>query len=76
MRQIFSKCREWEKERRGRLNKSFTALSKLLPCYDPSLPLSKITILEKSASYIEELQLKVKDLLSSDTTQKTERKST
>lgn len=71
---VFSKCREWEKERRGRFNKSFSTLSKLLPCYEPSLSLSKLTILEKAAAYIEELQLKVKDLLSSSSTEKTERK--
>lgn len=69
-----SKCREWEKDRRDRLNKSFVALSKLLPCYDPSVPLSRINILEKSASYIEELQVKVKDLLSPENVNKAERK--
>lgn len=42
----------------------------MLPCYDPSLSLSKITILEKAASYIEELQQKVKDLLSPESVEK------
>lgn len=69
-----SKCREWEKDRRERQTKSFVALSKLLPCYDPSVPLSRINILEKAASYIEELQGKVKDFLSSETSNKAERK--
>lgn len=69
-----SKCREWEKDRRERLTKSFIALSKLLPCYDPSIPLSRINILDKAASYIEELQAKVKDFLSSETVNKAERK--
>lgn len=69
-----SKCREWEKDRRDRLNRGFAALGKVLPCYDPSLPLSKINILEKAASYIEELQDKVKDLLSTESVNKVERK--
>lgn len=69
-----SKCREWEKDRRERLTKSFVALSKLLPCYDPSIPLSRINILEKAASFIEELQSKVKEFLSSETINKAERK--
>lgn len=69
-----SKCREWEKDRRDRLNKSFVALSKLLPCYDPSITLSRINILEKAASHIEELQIKVKDFLSSEGVNKAERK--
>lgn len=68
-----SKCREWEKDRRERLTKSFVALSKLLPCYDPSIPLSRINILDKAASYIEELQVKVKEVLSSETVNKAER---
>lgn len=71
-----SKCREWEKDRRDRLNKSFVILSKLLPCYDPSVPLSRISILDKAAAYIEELQAKVKDVLSSETVNKVERKHT
>lgn len=68
-----SKCREWEKDRRERLTKSFVALSKLLPCYDPSIPLSRINILDKAAAYIEELQVKVKEVLSSETINKAER---
>ncbi|RZB40490.1 proteoglycan 4-like, partial [Asbolus verrucosus] len=50
------KCREWEKERRNRLNEAFNALCKLLPCYDPSINTSKIDILRNAAGYIEELQ--------------------
>lgn len=69
----FSKCRVWEKERRGRLNQCFTTLSKVLPCYDPSVTLSKIQILEKATSHIQELEAKVKDLLSSESLDKTGR---
>ncbi|KAI4460984.1 helix-loop-helix dna-binding domain [Holotrichia oblita] len=58
-----SKCREWEKDRRERLKKGFTSLCKILPCYEPSLTLSKIEILQKAQSYIEELQTQIKELL-------------
>ncbi|XP_064211311.1 mucin-2 [Tribolium castaneum] len=61
-----SKCREWEKERRNRLNEAFATLCKLLPCYDPATNVSKIDILRNAASYIEELQTKVKTLVSQD----------
>ncbi|KAK9710240.1 Helix-loop-helix DNA-binding domain [Popillia japonica] len=58
-----SKCREWEKDRRERLKKGFTSLCKILPCYEPSLTLSKIEILQKAQSYIEELQTQIKELV-------------
>lgn len=59
-----SKNREWEKERRNRLNEAFATLCKLLPCYDPATNLTKIDILRNAASYIAELQTKIKDLVS------------
>ncbi|KAH0821588.1 hypothetical protein GEV33_001203 [Tenebrio molitor] len=71
-----SKCREWEKERRNRLNEAFTTLCKLLPCYDPSINTSKIDILRNAATYIEELQTKIKSLMSEnndDSAQKVKR---
>ncbi|XP_022901295.2 SUN domain-containing protein 2-like [Onthophagus taurus] len=61
-----SKCREWEKDRRNRLNNSFSELSKKLPCYQPSLNISKIEILQKAAGYIDELDTQVKDLLANN----------
>ncbi|GLV38305.1 hypothetical protein CBL_05235 [Carabus blaptoides fortunei] len=61
-----SKCREWERERRDRLKTCFTALGRLLPCYDPSVVLSKLEILQRAAAYIEELQRKNKDLVLGD----------
>lgn len=54
----------WERERRDRLKSCFAALAKLLPCYDPSSPLSKIEILQRAAALIGELQRKNKELLS------------
>ncbi|KAJ3642870.1 hypothetical protein Zmor_025619 [Zophobas morio] len=59
-----SKCREWEKERRNRLNDAFATLSKVLPCYDPAVNVSKIDILKNAATHIEELQAKLKTLMS------------
>ncbi|XP_044272170.1 probable serine/threonine-protein kinase nek3 [Tribolium madens] len=61
-----SKCREWEKERRNRLNEAFATLCKLLPCYDPATNLSKIDILRNATTYIEELQVKIKTFISKD----------
>ena len=61
---VFSKCREWEKERRNRLNDAFATLSKVLPCYDPAVNVSKIDILKNAATHIEELQAKLKTLMS------------
>lgn len=49
----------WEKERRNRLNIAFDNLGKLLPCFDPSIKLSKIEILEKATTFINELDTKV-----------------
>ncbi|KAF2895423.1 hypothetical protein ILUMI_10751 [Ignelater luminosus] len=68
------KCRVWEKVRRDKLKKCFVNLSKLLPNYDPSLTLSNIEILQKAAVYIEELQQKLKDVLTGEEgVKKTER---
>ncbi|XP_055708155.1 uncharacterized protein LOC129804649 [Phlebotomus papatasi] len=58
--------KEWEKDRRDRLNKTFDNLAKKLPQYDPSSPFSKIEILQKTITFIEELQTKQKDLLQSE----------
>ncbi|GJQ87563.1 hypothetical protein Trydic_g4830 [Trypoxylus dichotomus] len=63
-----SKCREWEKDRRERLKKGFASLSKVLPCYEPSITLSKIEILQKAQAYIEELQIQIKELLDGKST--------
>lgn len=62
----------WEKVRRDKLKKSFITLSKLLPNYDPSLTLSNIEILQKATGYIEELQQKLKDVLTGEGVKKTE----
>ncbi|KAF6209768.1 hypothetical protein GE061_015518 [Apolygus lucorum] len=50
------KSREWEKERRDKLNVGFNDLSKLLPEHDPSISLSKMDILRKAAEFIRQLQ--------------------
>uniref|UniRef100_A0A0A9YTV5 BHLH domain-containing protein n=2 Tax=Lygus hesperus TaxID=30085 RepID=A0A0A9YTV5_LYGHE len=50
------KSREWEKERRDKLNVGFNDLSKLLPDHDPSISLSKMDILRKAAEFIRQLQ--------------------
>uniref|UniRef100_A0A1B0CA58 BHLH domain-containing protein n=1 Tax=Lutzomyia longipalpis TaxID=7200 RepID=A0A1B0CA58_LUTLO len=55
--------REWEKDRRDRLNKTFDSLAKKLPQYDPSSPFSKIEILQKTIAFIEELQEKQNELM-------------
>ncbi|KAF5298912.1 hypothetical protein FQR65_LT09565 [Abscondita terminalis] len=66
-----SKCREWEKIRRDKLNSGFTVLSKLLPSHDPSLTWSKVDILQKASQYIEELQVKLKNVLTNEGVNKT-----
>lgn len=68
-----SKCRKWEKERRDRLKEEFSNLAKTLPCYDPSINICKIDILQKAASSIQELQDRIEHLLSSDTDKKSEK---
>ena len=50
------KCKDWERDRRERLNQSFYELSRLLPDHDPTLPLSKLDIITKATSYIKHLQ--------------------
>ncbi|XP_018320327.1 putative uncharacterized protein DDB_G0282133 isoform X2 [Agrilus planipennis] len=61
-----NKSREWEKDRRTRINDAFTSLSKLLPCYDPSRTLSKINILKQAAAFIEELQEKINSFINNN----------
>ncbi|KAK4876475.1 hypothetical protein RN001_012897 [Aquatica leii] len=68
-----NKYREWEKIRRDKLNSSFTVLSKLLPNHDPSLNWSKLDILQKASQYIEELQVKLKNVLTTEGVNKTKR---
>ncbi|VEN47445.1 unnamed protein product, partial [Callosobruchus maculatus] len=59
-----SKCREWEKERRNRVNEAFVSLAKVLPNYDPSVNLPKIDILLKAKTAIVELQAQVASIVS------------
>ncbi|XP_077291080.1 uncharacterized protein LOC143914662 [Arctopsyche grandis] len=59
-----SKTRIYEQERRNRICKEFTALVKILPSTSPSS--SRILILQQSAKYIKELQLKNEELLEND----------
>lgn len=61
--EFIRKNKEWEKDRRNRLNTAFETLAKLLPKYDPSAPFSKIEILQRSILYVEELQKKYKEIL-------------
>ncbi|KAF5271860.1 hypothetical protein FQA39_LY08000 [Lamprigera yunnana] len=68
-----SKCREWEKIRRDKLNTGFSCLSKLLPNHDPSLTWSKLYILQRASQYIEELQVKLKNVLTAEGITKTRR---
>ncbi|KAG8222423.1 hypothetical protein J437_LFUL008420 [Ladona fulva] len=58
-----SKYREWERERRERLNVSFNDLGSLLPNHDPAVVTSKVDILQKSAAYIRDLKKENSDLL-------------
>ncbi|XP_071446344.1 serine-rich adhesin for platelets-like [Hetaerina americana] len=57
------KYREWERERRERLNVSFNDLGSLLPNHDPAISTSKVDILQKSAAYIRDLKKENSDLL-------------
>ncbi|XP_031350470.1 nuclear pore complex protein DDB_G0274915-like [Photinus pyralis] len=67
------KCREWEKIRRDKLNNAFSVLSKLLPNHDPALTWSKVDILHRATEYIEELQVKLKNVLTTEGVNKTKR---
>ncbi|XP_044734054.1 mucin-5AC-like isoform X2 [Chrysoperla carnea] len=60
------KCRQWERERRNRLKTQFNGLSKVLPSYDPSVPLSKSDILKGATSYIKELQTLKQKVINGD----------
>lgn len=62
----FKKSSEWERNRRDRLNESFLALSRLLPTYDESKPLSKIEIINQARCFIVELSEQNKRLLMGD----------
>ncbi|KAK9892860.1 hypothetical protein WA026_022541 [Henosepilachna vigintioctopunctata] len=53
----------WEKERRDRMREAFSTLEKLLPSYDPSNVLTRITILNESIEYIQDMQDRVDELL-------------
>lgn len=57
------KNRTWEKERRNRLNNTFDKLAKFLPEYQPKVTFSKIEILQKTIAYVEDLRLKIRELL-------------
>ncbi|KAJ8920342.1 hypothetical protein NQ315_012004 [Exocentrus adspersus] len=70
-----SKCRKWEKERRDRLNEGFSNLAKVLESYDPSINICKINILHRATSSIQELQERIKHLLSSDTEKTNEKEN-
>ncbi|KAK5645083.1 hypothetical protein RI129_006383 [Pyrocoelia pectoralis] len=67
------KCREWEKIRRDKLNIAFSVLSKLLPNHDPSLTWSKVDILQRASNYIEEMNVKLKNVLTTEGVNKTKR---
>lgn len=73
---IYSKLREWEKQRRNRLKNTYTELGKLLPTYLPSKTATQIDIIEGAIKHIQELQNKVNNLLapSENVDNKTERK--
>lgn len=59
--------KEWEKERRDRLNKTFNELAELLPQHNPSAPApSKIEILQNSIKLILELLERLKAFEPSD----------
>ncbi|GAB0088107.1 hypothetical protein DMENIID0001_024870 [Sergentomyia squamirostris] len=57
--------KEWEKDRRDRLNKTFDNLAKKLPSFCETSPFSKIEILQKAIVFIESLQKKQNELLQS-----------
>ncbi|XP_023018618.2 uncharacterized protein [Leptinotarsa decemlineata] len=58
-----SKSRGWEKIRRNRLNEAFASLAKVLPCYDPSVNLTKIEILTKATCAVKDLQDEVNKII-------------
>nr|CAD7578581.1 unnamed protein product [Timema californicum] len=58
-----SKVKEWERDRRERLNISFRELGSLLPSYNPASTLSKIEILQGAVKYIKDLHNENKTLL-------------
>ncbi|XP_069683827.1 serine-rich adhesin for platelets-like [Periplaneta americana] len=62
-KELSTKTRVWERDRRERLNISFSDLGSLLPNYDPGVTLSKVEILQKAANYIRELQQENRNLL-------------
>ncbi|XP_073971035.1 uncharacterized protein isoform X2 [Rhodnius prolixus] len=57
------KGKEWEKERRDKLNVGFQELCKLLPDHDPSITMSKMEILRKATEYIKHLQEKNEEII-------------
>ena len=59
---------EWERNRRDRLNDSFIALSRLLPNFEESKPLSKIETINQATRFIIDLQEQNKRLLMGDET--------
>jgi hypothetical protein len=61
----FSKSREWERERRERLNNSFNDLSKILPTSDNKAITKKMEILQKATTFIKALQEENAELLES-----------
>ncbi|XP_047111655.1 uncharacterized protein LOC124788429 [Schistocerca piceifrons] len=62
-----SRNREWERERRERLNNCFKSLESLLPSHNPTASLSKVDIVKKAAEYIRELEKKNANLLEGNT---------
>lgn len=62
------KNRTWEKDRRDRLNNTFDKLARLLPEYQPKVTFSKIEILQKTIVYVEDLRLKIRELLAGEYT--------
>ncbi|XP_063236702.1 uncharacterized protein LOC134538977 isoform X2 [Bacillus rossius redtenbacheri] len=51
-----SKLKQWEKERRERLNACFRDLASALPGHDPAVTLSKVQILQRAAECIRALR--------------------
>ncbi len=62
-----SKCKEWERRRRDRLNEAFNLLSQLLPHHDPAKSPPKIEVLETATQFIKELRLSNSRLLTTQT---------
>lgn len=52
----FSKCKVWERNRRDRMKVSFTELEKVLPLYDPTKTISRLEVLRRAVSCIEDLK--------------------